>query len=75
MSLAMAEEEKRLIAEAERDRLTTEINELKEENYSLTQQNESYRSLAKDNAELRKATSRLQLMQTLPTRYSKTQNL
>lgn len=57
MSLAMAEEEKRLIAEAERDRLTTEINELKEENYSLIQQNESYRSLAKDNAELRKATS------------------
>lgn len=57
MSLAMAEEEKRLIAEAERDRLTTKINELKEENYSLIQQNESYRSLAKDNAELRKATS------------------
>ena len=55
MSLAMEEEEKRLVAEAVRDRLREELTDLKEENYSLTQQNESYRSLAKENAALRKA--------------------
>ena len=56
-SLAILEEEKRLIAEAERDRIKAELNALKEENYILTQQNESYRSLAKDNAALTKAIS------------------
>lgn len=57
MSLAMEEEEKKLIAEAERDRLRAELDGLKEENFRLTLQNESYRSLAKDNAALQKAVS------------------
>lgn len=54
--LAIDEEEKRLLAEAEIERLKIELAELKEENYSLTQQNVSYRSLAQDNAALTKAT-------------------
>lgn len=57
MGLAMDEEEKRLVAEAERDRLSAELVDLKAENYILTQQNESYRSLAQDNAALTKATN------------------
>lgn len=56
-SLAREEEEKKLIAEAERDRLRAELDGLKEENFRLTLQNESYRSLAKDNAALQKAIS------------------
>lgn len=55
MSLAIAEEEKRLKAEDERDRLIEDLADLKEDNYILTQQNESYRSLAQDNAALIKA--------------------
>ena len=55
MVLAVDEEEKRLMAEAERDRLSAELADLKAENYVLTQQNESYRSLAQDNAALSKA--------------------
>lgn len=57
LSLAMAEEEKRLIAEAESSRLIEELNDQKEEIYSMKQQIESYRLLAQDNAALRKATS------------------
>lgn len=55
MVLAVDEEEKRLLVEAERDRLSAELADLKAENYILTQQNESYRSLAQDNAALSKA--------------------
>lgn len=54
-SLAIDEEEKRLIAEAERDRLKAELSDLKEENYSLSQQNESYRAMSQENAALTKA--------------------
>lgn len=57
LSLAMAEEEKRLVAEAESGRLIEELIDQKEENYNLEQQIESYRLLAQDNAALRKATS------------------
>ena len=55
LSLAMVEEERRLEAEAEIDRLSKELNKLEEENYTLKQLNESYRSLARDNAALTKA--------------------
>lgn len=55
MGLAIAEEEKRLKAEDERDRLMEDLADLKKDNYILTQENESYRSLAQDNAALTKA--------------------
>ena len=55
MRLALDEEEKRLKAEDERDRIIKDLKNKKKENYILTQQNESYRSLAQDNAALSKA--------------------
>lgn len=55
MVLAFDEEEKRLMVEAENDRLKAELADLKEDNFILTQQNESYRTLAQDNAALTKA--------------------
>ena len=55
MGLAMVEEEKRLVAETDRDHLSAELADLKEEVYVLTKENESYHSLGQDNAALRKA--------------------
>ena len=57
MRLALDEERKRLEAEDARSKLDEELSKLKAENYKLTQQIESYRPLAKDNAALQKANS------------------
>lgn len=57
LSLAIDEEEKRLIVEAERDRLVVKVKDLENDNYVLRLQNESYRSLSQDNAALSKAVS------------------
>lgn len=55
LSEAIEEEKKRLEAEDRATQLEIEIDLLREENYKLTTENDSYRGLAKANADLQRA--------------------